>query len=118
MADMMLTGRVLDAAEAERVNLVQYLAEPGAALRKARERAGWPGTRTRHWNLPSGSGTRSPPRPKLPVWCTRPKLVPCCSGSPMRSLEQTAIRDEIKPGLLKGNAARLLGLSGSAPQKP
>jgi (methylthio)acryloyl-CoA hydratase len=39
MADMMLTGRVLSAAEAERVNLVQYLTKPGRALDKAKELA-------------------------------------------------------------------------------
>lgn len=39
MADMMLTGRVLDAVAAERAGLVQYLAEPGAALAKAGELA-------------------------------------------------------------------------------
>lgn len=39
MADMMLTGRVLSAEEAERANFVQYLAAPGEALDKARELA-------------------------------------------------------------------------------
>ena len=39
MADMMLTGRVLSAAEGERAGFVQYLAQPGAALGKARELA-------------------------------------------------------------------------------
>jgi enoyl-CoA hydratase/carnithine racemase len=39
MADMMLTGRVLSAAEAERVNLVQYVAAPGTGLAKAKELA-------------------------------------------------------------------------------
>ena len=39
MADMMLTGRVLDAAAAERVGLVQYLVPEGAALEKATELA-------------------------------------------------------------------------------
>jgi (methylthio)acryloyl-CoA hydratase len=36
MADMMLTGRVLTAAEAERANFVQYLCGPGAALSEAK----------------------------------------------------------------------------------
>jgi (methylthio)acryloyl-CoA hydratase len=36
MADMMLTGRVLSAAEAERAGFVQYLAAKGDALAKAR----------------------------------------------------------------------------------
>jgi len=40
MTDMMLTGRVLGAAEAERCGIVQYLAPHGAALDKARELAG------------------------------------------------------------------------------
>lgn len=35
MADLMLTGRVADSAEAERWGIVNYLAEPGAALDKA-----------------------------------------------------------------------------------
>jgi enoyl-CoA hydratase/carnithine racemase len=35
----MLTGRVLSAAEAERVNLVQYVVAPGAGLAKATELA-------------------------------------------------------------------------------
>jgi enoyl-CoA hydratase/carnithine racemase len=39
MTDMMLTGRVLDAAAAERVGLVQYLVPEGAALAKAGELA-------------------------------------------------------------------------------
>ena len=39
MADMMLTGRVLDANMAERAGLVQYLAPKGAALAKAGELA-------------------------------------------------------------------------------
>ncbi|HUZ74584.1 MAG TPA: crotonase/enoyl-CoA hydratase family protein [Stellaceae bacterium] len=39
MADMMLTGRALSAAEAERANFVQYLAGAGAALAKAKELA-------------------------------------------------------------------------------
>jgi len=39
MADMMLTGRVLDAAAAERVGLVQYLMPDGEAMSKARELA-------------------------------------------------------------------------------
>ena len=39
MADMMLTGRVLDAAAAERAGLVQYLVDAGAALEKAAELA-------------------------------------------------------------------------------
>jgi (methylthio)acryloyl-CoA hydratase len=39
MADMMLTGRVLDANMAERVGLVQYLAPKGEALAKAGELA-------------------------------------------------------------------------------
>ncbi|MBV9569313.1 MAG: crotonase/enoyl-CoA hydratase family protein [Hyphomicrobiales bacterium] len=40
MADMMLTGRVLDAATAERMGLVNYLVEEGAARKKALELAG------------------------------------------------------------------------------
>jgi enoyl-CoA hydratase/carnithine racemase len=36
MADMMLTGRVLSAAEGERADFVQYLVQPGAALDKAK----------------------------------------------------------------------------------
>ncbi len=32
MTDMMLTGRVLDAVEAERIGLISYLTEPGGAL--------------------------------------------------------------------------------------
>ena len=39
MMDMMLTGRVLDAAEAERAGLAQYLVAEGAALDKAGELA-------------------------------------------------------------------------------
>jgi enoyl-CoA hydratase/carnithine racemase len=39
MADMMLTGRVLAAAEAERANFAQYLTPPGGALAKATELA-------------------------------------------------------------------------------
>ena len=39
MTDMMLTGRVVTAAEAERWNMVQYVAEPGKALEKALELA-------------------------------------------------------------------------------
>jgi enoyl-CoA hydratase/carnithine racemase len=39
MADMMLTGRVVDSATAERWGLVNYLAEPGAALERALELA-------------------------------------------------------------------------------
>jgi (methylthio)acryloyl-CoA hydratase len=39
MADMMLTGRVLDAAAAERAGLVNYLVEEGAAAAKAGELA-------------------------------------------------------------------------------
>ena len=35
MADLMLTGRTVSAAEGERWGLVQYLAEPGGALEKA-----------------------------------------------------------------------------------
>jgi enoyl-CoA hydratase/carnithine racemase len=40
MSDMMLTGRVATAAEAERWNLVQYVTSPGEALDKAIELAG------------------------------------------------------------------------------
>ena len=40
MADMMLTGRVLDAETAERVGLAQYLVPEGGALDKAAELAG------------------------------------------------------------------------------
>ena len=36
MADMMLTGRVLSAAEAERANLVQYVVPKGGALERAK----------------------------------------------------------------------------------
>jgi (methylthio)acryloyl-CoA hydratase len=39
MADMMLTGRVLDASMAERAGLVQYLVPKGEALAKAQELA-------------------------------------------------------------------------------
>jgi enoyl-CoA hydratase/carnithine racemase len=39
MADMMLTGRVLTAAEAERANFVQYVTAAGEALTKAKELA-------------------------------------------------------------------------------
>jgi len=39
MADMMLTGRVLTAAEAERANFVQYVTPAGEALPKAKELA-------------------------------------------------------------------------------
>jgi enoyl-CoA hydratase/carnithine racemase len=39
MTDMMLTGRVISAAEAERWAIVQYLTAPGEALAKARELA-------------------------------------------------------------------------------
>lgn len=39
MADLMLTGRVLDAAEAERANLCQYVVPAGEALAKACELA-------------------------------------------------------------------------------
>ena len=39
MTDMMLTGRVISAAEAERWGVVQYLTPPGEALAKARELA-------------------------------------------------------------------------------
>lgn len=39
MADMMLTGRVLSAAEGERANLCQYVVPAGEALTKARELA-------------------------------------------------------------------------------
>jgi len=40
MTDLMLTGRVLSAEEAERIAVVTYLAEPGKALDKAMELAG------------------------------------------------------------------------------
>lgn len=40
MTDMMLTGRSLTAVEAERHNLVQYLAAPGQALAEAKRIAG------------------------------------------------------------------------------
>ena len=39
MTDLMLTGRVLDAAAGERCNLVQYVVTAGTALAKARELA-------------------------------------------------------------------------------
>lgn len=39
MTDMMLTGRVLSAEEAERFNAIQYVVERGQALLKARELA-------------------------------------------------------------------------------
>lgn len=39
MADMMLTGRVLSAAEGERANLCQYVVPAGEALEKAKELA-------------------------------------------------------------------------------
>jgi enoyl-CoA hydratase/carnithine racemase len=39
MADMMLTGRVLSAAEGERANLCQYVVPAGAAMAKAKELA-------------------------------------------------------------------------------
>ncbi|HVO17486.1 MAG TPA: crotonase/enoyl-CoA hydratase family protein [Alphaproteobacteria bacterium] len=39
MIDLMLTGRVLSAAEAERAGAVQYLVEPGQALARATELA-------------------------------------------------------------------------------
>jgi enoyl-CoA hydratase/carnithine racemase len=39
MADMMLTGRTLSAADAERANFVQYVTPRGAALDKAKELA-------------------------------------------------------------------------------
>ncbi len=39
MADLMLTGRVLDAHEGERCNLVQYVVAAGTALAKAKELA-------------------------------------------------------------------------------
>ena len=39
MTDMMMTGRVVGAAEAERWNLVQYVVDRGAALEKARDLA-------------------------------------------------------------------------------
>ncbi len=39
MTDMMLTGRVVGAAEAERWGIVQYVTPPGEALAKARELA-------------------------------------------------------------------------------
>ena len=40
MTDLMLTGRVLNVAEGERFNLVQYVVPKGGALAKARELAG------------------------------------------------------------------------------
>ena len=39
MADMMLTGRILDVREAHQVHIVRYLTAPGAALAKAKELA-------------------------------------------------------------------------------
>ena len=39
MIDLMLTGRVLNSEEGERVNLVQYVVEAGTALSKAKELA-------------------------------------------------------------------------------
>jgi enoyl-CoA hydratase/carnithine racemase len=39
MTDLMLTGRVLDAQDGERCNLVQYVVEAGTALAKAKELA-------------------------------------------------------------------------------
>lgn len=39
MSDMMLTGRVIDAAEAERIGLVNYLSAPGQALAQAMQLA-------------------------------------------------------------------------------
>jgi enoyl-CoA hydratase/carnithine racemase len=39
MADMMLTGRILDVREAEQVHVVRYVTAPGDALRKATELA-------------------------------------------------------------------------------
>ena len=39
MMDMMLSGRVMSAAEAERCEVVQYLVKPGDALTKAKELA-------------------------------------------------------------------------------
>ena len=39
MTDMMLTGRSIDAQTAERWNLIQYIVEPGQALKKAMELA-------------------------------------------------------------------------------
>jgi enoyl-CoA hydratase/carnithine racemase len=39
MTDMMLTGRTLSAAEAERLNLVQYVVDDGTALDQARRLA-------------------------------------------------------------------------------
>lgn len=39
MADMMLTGRVLSADQAERANFIQYVVQAGGALAKARELA-------------------------------------------------------------------------------
>jgi enoyl-CoA hydratase/carnithine racemase len=40
MADLMLTGRVLSAAEAERLNLVHYLTDAGGAVAQAKMLAG------------------------------------------------------------------------------
>jgi enoyl-CoA hydratase/carnithine racemase len=39
MADMMLTGRILDVREAHQVHIVRYMTPPGAALPKAKELA-------------------------------------------------------------------------------
>jgi enoyl-CoA hydratase/carnithine racemase len=39
MADMMLTGRILSVDEAEKLNIVRYVVEPGQALAKAKELA-------------------------------------------------------------------------------
>lgn len=39
MADMMLTGRILDVAEAHQVHIVRYVTPPGEALHKAKELA-------------------------------------------------------------------------------
>jgi hypothetical protein len=36
----------------------------------------------------------------------------------MADLERTEIRDEVKPGIFKNNAARLLGLSNGAGAQP
>ena len=40
MTDMMMTGRVLDAAEGQQLGISQYLVEPGRGLAKANELAG------------------------------------------------------------------------------
>jgi enoyl-CoA hydratase/carnithine racemase len=37
MCDMMLTGRLMNATDAERIGLVQYLTKPGQVLEKAKE---------------------------------------------------------------------------------